>query len=217
MLSKNLIYLGLLLFGAILSVTIWHLSQPLPEIPLPRGLPINDRISMDPDFTYEVSAREWNEKYLVKFNEPPLDVISEFHKTISYRLILFPTFDRPISIRAESVNGDRRLITKILDGDGGFGISELGRLSNSRERTLSEVEWSELERRIDSSSFWYVPRIDRYDLPVVDGALWVFEGATDIYHKTTRVTPKDEMLELMVYMLSLAGLQMEYVDYYRLE
>ncbi|MEO5857809.1 MAG: hypothetical protein ABIR33_02555 [Pyrinomonadaceae bacterium] len=196
------------------ALGFWYLNKELPTVDPPR-LPIDDRTSLDPDLNFLQSSTYWDEEILRRFNEQPLSAIDSGSVNRVYRLILMPTFDRPVCVRVESKQGRKTVAIKVLDGLGGYGAEEYGKFMSAKERALTEQEWTEIERLIESSSFWYIPRIDIRAVPVTDGATWVLEGATDSYHLVERITPSPQLEELMVYLLELSGVKNDYQGYYQ--
>jgi hypothetical protein len=185
-------------------IGFWWFNSPLPAIEPPKLL-ISDGASLLDD-----SEARWNKDILDRFEESSLRS-SSFSDRETYRLILLPTFDAPILVSASRTSDGYELTTKLLDGKGGY---EMGRLASNIRRPLTESEWQRLMELIDDSSFWFIPRIDRTDDIVNDGAVWMMEGRREAdLHNITRITPKAEFLEACRYFLQLAGRESDYNGY----
>lgn len=189
-----------------LVIGFWWFNSPLPTIEPPKILMSNDVSNLD-----ESEAR-WNKDILDRFEESSLRS-SSFGDRESYRLILLPTFDAPILVSASRTPKGFELTTKLLDGQGGY---EMGRLASHIRRPLTESEWQRLMELIDESSFWFIPRIDRTDDIVNDGAVWMMEGRREAdLHNVTRITPKAKFLEACRYFLQLADRESDYTGYWQ--
>lgn len=200
------------LIAAACSGVAWYLTRPLPNISPPR-VRIDDRTQSYPS-TEELSYQdEQKGELLTRFREAFLEAGHLDERQEIYRLILLPTFDPPAMVRVENVNGKRRLIVKKLSGLGGYGIDKLGTLASASEVELNGDQWAEIQRRIDYSSFWYIPALDATDELVHDGAYWYLEGSTGVYHSVGRIQPKNELMQVHVYLLELAGLKSQYAGY----
>jgi hypothetical protein len=150
---------------------------------------------------------------LRRFGERPLEDAS-FSSGVSYRLILYPTFHRPILVQARMDGGVPGLKTKTLSGVGGYGIGELGKLAVNEQRPLSSSEWQRFEVYIDDSEFWTEPRIDTHDEPVEDGNVWSLHARRpDLFHRIDRITPSRKELALFRYLLKLSSHEEDYVAY----
>jgi hypothetical protein len=153
---------------------------------------------------------EWDDRVVSVFSEPSLastDGVDE-----SYRLILLPTFDHPASIRVTKEGEKLEVVLKLLDGKGGYGW---GTLSLEEKRNISTDEWQKLTGVVEKAEFWSSPFVDPTEPLVNDGASWHVEGSKgNVYHRTTRVWPRDEQLELCKFFLKLAGRESEYEGYW---
>lgn len=155
---------------------------------------------------------EWNKEILGRFKEETIETLSSEE---SYRLILLPTFDAPIVVRAWRSGENRFLVTKKLSGKGGFGVNKLGKLTYENTRPLTEDEWRKLVALIERSSFWCLPSRENED-PINDGAVWVLEAKIEgKYHNVDRILPNKELLESFINMLKLSGFEKDYEGYWK--
>ena len=163
-----------------------------------------------PTFSSTYSSKEegWG-TVLARFKEMPLDRLPPCVDE-SYRAIWIPTFHSPVAVRIWSSDGKRFLVTKQLDGKGGYGM---GKLAVENLRALTEDEWLTFNRLLDESAYWDLPSVDTA-LPPNDGAEWVIEGVKDKrYHEVFRRTPSVEFRASCMYLVKLTGLQTE-IDKY---
>lgn len=157
---------------------------------------------------YRDDGDEWV-ALLVRFKEMPMQ---DFPTCVdeSYRVDWFPTFHSPIAVRIWRSGEKVFLTAKQLDGKGGYG---LGNLKNEVTRQLTDEEWLEATRLIQSTGFWDLPPIETA-LPPNDGALWVIEGrANGLSRAIHRRVPDTEFSAVCIYLLKLSGLQTD-VDKY---
>lgn len=191
----------------------WSLNRFFHDIPAPL-IPISDSLSADEvNGLTRHTKQEWTTSVLRRFKENPIDSIVEADDV--YRLILFPTFDKPLMVSAIRSGETKVLVTKQLDGDGGFGNEELGQLSHERSRELLESEWELLLEHLERSGFWYIPTLDQNDEPVNDGAFWVLEGRNgDLVHSVQRISPNRNLGSAFTYIIELAGQKSNYEEYF---
>ena len=128
----------------------------------------------------------------------------------SYRVTWVPTFHPPVAVRIWSAPGKRYLVTKELDGKGGYGM---GNLSLDEMRPLSEEEWFKFKKLLTDASYWDLPSADNAP-PPNDGASWVIEGvAHQQFHDVHRDAPSKEFRDACVYLVDLSGLKTEIERY----
>jgi hypothetical protein len=177
-------------------VGVWYVGRPLPAVEVydPHGCPADSSIDLNP------STSSIPRDILAKFTEVPLEEISDADGV--FRLLWFPTFDRPTSIRI-SLSGDRAAVTtRRLSGKGGY---EWGGFNSESARSISINEWLHLEKTVDEGCFWYAAFGIR-EVPVTDGSLWIFEGRKDgRYNFVERTTPSPQMSEIFRTMLRISG------------
>ena len=124
----------------------------------------------------------------------------------SYRLIWIPTFHPPVSVRIWRSGEKQFLVTKQLDGRGGYGM---GQLAFQDLRSLSDDESKEFMRLLGQSGYWDLPSHDD-SLPPQDGATWIIEGIRNRkQHQVNRHSPSSEFREACVYLVKLSGLKTE--------
>jgi hypothetical protein len=158
--------------------------------------------------SYSANEKGWS-AVLVKFQEMPFEVLPACVDE-SYRLIWIPTFHSPVSVRIWSSRGKRFMVTKRLDGKGGYGMRHL---AFEEMRPLSEDEWYWFIRLLSQAGYWDMPSIDDSPLPN-DGDGWVIEGIQNrIHHQVNRHSPSAEFRAACVYLVKLSGLKTEIERY----
>ncbi len=153
----------------------------------------------------------WYFRYLVAMNEPSL---SRFPGDVeSYRFLWLRTFHPPIAVRAKYSGGEGWLVSKQLDGKGGY---EPGKLVANERRPLAAAEWSTLLKHVQRASFWALSPITPELIKVIglqlDGAFWIIEGLEDgRYHVVDRFSGpgQDEFRACCLYLLQLSGLKVD--------
>ena len=196
------------------AVTVfWLFENKMPEIAAPPSQKLYDS---NIAFDYQIIDEDktlWLNDVLGRFKEKPLESLADSIDE-TYRLILLPSFDKPVSIRIWRVGNEKFLTVKRLSGINGYRPEEMGKLTSEKKRALTEGEWQDFTRLLNDSFFWGLPLIDRTDEPVPDGALWIVEGNKNkTYHEVQRLTPNKEVKETCNYMLRLASLEKEYEGY----
>lgn len=216
--KRILIRLILALFTFFVGVSLtafWLLSKDVPEVPIPQSEKIRASNFIH-DTRISESERKLLEKDILKrFKEEPLKKYSDSTEEI-YRLVLLPTFDAPVIIRVWCSGNEQFLTTKKLSGQGGFGLEKFGKLSSEKTQPLTENEWKTFTDLLNQAFFFDLPTLDKNELIVEDGALWVLEGIQgEIFHDVHRITPNEELLASCIYLLKLADLGKEYEGYWK--
>lgn len=188
----------------------WIFYPQIPDIPVPvTNLGCNFSDTSKCQISKE-DKKCWEAKILSKFKEKYLENY-EFEE--SYRLVLLPTFDKPLIIQISNFGSQKVLMIKKLSGEGGFGLEKFGKLSFERSRTLSESEWNILIRLIDEMSFFNTSPLTNED-PVPDGALWRLEGKKGKFtHEVQRITPDGKFRAVISQFLKIAEVEKEYEGY----
>src|SRR5262245_27609165 len=119
-----------------------------------------------PDF----ANQGWN-TILDRFEEMPFEELPVCVDE-SYRMIWIPSFHAPLSIRIWRSREKQFIVTKQLDGKGGYGMGHLGL---QEMHSLSDDEWNESMRLLRQAGYLDLPSVDDSPQPN-DGALWVIEG-----------------------------------------
>lgn len=119
---------------------------------------------------------EWYSKHLSAMGEPslypPRDGVTAF------RLLILPTWGHPISVRAEMVGEAYKLVSRRLDGQGGY---DPGKVVETREVALTKADTASLKKLLDSLKMFERPTEDGHS--GLDGDQWIFEGvAGGRYH-----------------------------------
>jgi hypothetical protein len=124
----------------------------------------------------------------------------------TYRFLWLRSFHRPVSIRLIiDSEGNGVIVTKISDGAGGY---KPGKLETSATVEASKRDVGEVLRGLRKLDFWSMPtepaQVDTQagkrgsvpsvvELPPVDGAQWILEGAKDgSYHVVDRWSPGND-------------------------
>lgn len=207
------LFLSLLTFVVgIAGIEFWLLKTELPDVPVPKSQKVYDSsFSAALQFSKE-QKKFWEKELLPRFKELPLESFSDSADE-TYRMVLLPTFDAPITVRIWRSGSGYFLITKKTNGSGGYGMGQFGKLSYEKTRSLTEDEWNSFIRMLEHSSFWDMPSLVSEE-PVSDGASWIMEGLQNKkFHEVLRITPSKEFEETCVYFLKSAGFEKEYQGY----
>jgi len=208
------LFIALLTFFVGVTLTaFWIFNNKIPNVPIPKSEELR---ASNFAFDSQIPLSEkifWEKEILKRFKETRLEKLPDSTDE-SYRLVLLPTFDAPVIVRVWRSGNERFLITKKLSGEGGFGLKNFGKLSYEKKRPLTEEEWVTFVELLDQAYFWDMPSLDKDDVPAVDGAEWVVEGAKDkMFHEVNRITPNTEFRAVCNYLLKLSGLEAEYEKY----
>ena len=176
-------------------VGVWYLGRPLPVVQVSEPHGCQGQSTIDRDDGPSSAPRD----ILAKFKEVPLE---EHDADSVFRLLWFPTFDRPTSIRI-SLSGDRAAATtRRLSGKGGY---EWGYIDFEAQRSITTDEWLDVKNAVNDSCFWYASPNIR-EVPVMDGSTWMFEGRIDErYNYIRRITPSPQMAEIFRTMMRVSG------------
>ena len=215
-LSKVIHVLAAIVMVIPIAVVAWMLSRPLPKID-PPVMAVDHRAFPGPklennDYLEYLAPIEWKREVLDRFGENDLRTQPDASTQV-YRFVFLPTFDPPVCVRVDNRSGQYSVAATKLSGLGGFGFDELGSRKPTRARFISREDWLDLQRRVEESRFWELPRIDILDEPVNDGAYWVLEGENGLYHRVQRITPSAKLQAAMVKMLDLGGVRKDYAGY----
>jgi hypothetical protein len=121
----------------------------------------------------------------------------------AFRFIWLRSFDRPVIVRVQDLEGGALLITATrLSGMGG---EEPGGIETRVERMLSPSEARRFEQALAAANRLKLPAVDCYR--GYDGARWIFEGRdAGAYRFVDRWSPEEgNVRELGLVMLDLAG------------
>jgi len=128
----------------------------------------------------------------------------------SYRLTWIPTFHAPTVIRIWRSGEKYFMVTKRLDGKGGYG---LGNFNGETVRSLTTEEWSIFVNLLNQEPFWNMPSEIKEPLPN-DGAAWMFEGTNGRqYHFIFRIMPSDKLGDIFRSLFNLTGIETEHELY----
>ena len=199
-----------LVAAALLGFIVWRAIPDIPKLDEPQTSEPEDEFAAVELGEYD----DLDKEILRRFDEAPMtnELYSDGE---TYRLILFPAFDRPILIQARVDAAGPYLKTKIAASVEGVGKDKLGGLSVNEERPLTRDEWDGLRHLIEKADFWTAPVVDRAEVPMPDGASWFLYGNDfGTFHHIRRISPKPKQLLLFRYLLQLAGHEIDYLGYW---
>lgn len=189
-------------------VTFWFFNQS--EITHENLPEISDCIPQyDENIDIDKYGNKDEAKLFARFRELPLNrqptCVDE-----SYRLTWIPTFHSPTVIRFWRSGDKHFIVTKRLDGKGGYG---LGNYNGEIFYQLTANEWNDFTDLINQDSFWNMP--SRIEEPKPnDGAAWMLEGnAKGNYHFVSRISPSKELNEIFRRLFKLSKVETEYELY----
>lgn len=188
----------------------WFFYPQIPDISVPETNIGCDFVDTSKCQINDINRRFWVEKILSRFKEGHL---RSYNFEESYRLVLLPTFDKPLIIQISRLKNEKILMTKKLSGEGGFGLAKFGKLSFDKKRILSESEWNTAIKLIDEMSFFNTSSLT--DEPFIfDGSLWALEGKDgNLYHEIQRIIPDEKFGKVCSYFLKLSEVEKEYEGY----
>ncbi len=207
-LSLRLIIALITFFIGVGIVTFWLVSHSTSVAETPQEM-----FDCVPQYDAEVKPNEngfnVDAKLLARFQELPLDkqpaCVDE-----SYRLTWIPTFHAPTVIRVWRSGEKYFIVTKRLDGKGGYG---LGNFNGEMILSLTAEEWSNFINLINQELFWNMPSKIKEPLPN-DGASWMFEGTSGRqYHFIFRITPSKKLGDIFRSLFKLTGVETEHELY----
>jgi hypothetical protein len=180
-----------------------HNLERTPEIEY-----FHPEILLDDDPVIDRMEREHYSQHLQAMAEPVLSCIQEQPKEI-YRFLWLRTFRSPLAIRVEKDPSGYAIVTKELNGCGGYYPKGL---SKQISGNLTVQQWEQVISLIEKSRFWRAStfRSSRFSLQL-DGAEWVLEGyRNQKYHAITRLGPNGADIDFRkacLYLLELSGLK----------
>lgn len=166
-----------------------------------------------PQYNVNISPNDYGDtnkaSLFARFRELPLDkqpaCVDE-----SYRLTWIPTFHAPTVIRVWRSGEKYFIVTKRLDGKGGYGM---GNFNGEMVRSLTAEEWLSFVNLINQESFWSMPSEIMEPLPN-DGAAWTFEGTNGgEYHFIFRIMPSDKLRNIFRSLFKLTSVETEHELY----
>lgn len=144
----------------------------------------------------------WYAKHLLAMHEPSLFVTDD-RGDERYRFLWLRSFHHPVAIRVERIGDQRLIITKELDGAGGYAP---GKVIVETTRLLSDGESARLEFLLADACFWQMSA--EHGLGGNDGAQWILEGQyAGRYHLVDRWSPQSgSYRKACEYLLQISGL-----------
>jgi hypothetical protein len=152
----------------------------------------------------------WFSKQLTGLGEPKLYKDYDFE---TYRFTWLRTFNNPISIRLEKRNNEYLLFVKRANGAGGYNPGQLAQNDTIR---ITESQWNDVMTKIYNINFWEIPTIEKSDMIVMDGAMWIFEARkkskyTMVYRQSGK---GPEIKDLCMMLLDLSGIKVKKKEIY---
>jgi len=121
-----------------------------------------------------------------------------------FRFVYLPTFNSPICIRVEKKNNEYILTSKRTNGQGGY---KAGWLVRKNKKKITETQWNELMKKVNSINDWEVYYKEEID-GGLDGSQWIFEYLNPEGYKIRDVwSPSDEFYHLGIFLFNLAGIK----------
>ncbi len=125
---------------------------------------------------------KWYGKSLERMREPRLPGLAKDVNAEVYRIMILPTWGKPIAVRVQRHGELYSLSARRLDGQGGY---DPGKLVESKNSELSTEDSKTLEQLIQKVSFFQLPTDD--DVFGHDGDEWIIEGVSQgRYHVVVR-------------------------------
>lgn len=117
-----------------------------------------------------------------RFKEIRLSEVATDSQAEVYRMMIFPVWGDPISIRVQKHNGIYALSARRLDGHGGFKV---GKLVEEKDFDLTQADSQVLDDLIQKVNLYEMSSSDAFI--GVDGDEWVIEGVSQgKYHFVER-------------------------------
>ncbi len=134
----------------------------------------------------------------------------------SYRFLwigYFGTFHNPISIRIEKYNNNIYIISKYFSKNRKL---KNGILIANDTIPIDNGEWKILKTKIDSINFWNFPLIEKTDIAVYDGSMWILEGINgNLYNLINTICgEKKEIEDICLYLLKLSKIKVKRKEFY---
>lgn len=207
-LSFRLIIAVATFFIGVGIVAFWFVNRSTPIVETPQKTP--DCI---PQYDASISPNDYDDvnkaNLFARFRELPLDKLAACVDE-SYRLTWIPTFHAPTVIRVWRSGDKYFIVTKRLDGKGGYGM---GNFNGETVRSITAEEWNGFINHLHQESYWKMPSEIKEPLPN-DGAAWTFEGANGgQYHLVFRITPSDKLSKIFRSLFKLTGVETEHELY----
>lgn len=161
------------------------------------------------------NAREHYSQHLQAMAEPVLAHLPEDGKEV-YRFLWLRSFHSPVAVRVEKDGSDCSIVTKMLEGAGGYYPKRT--ISQQTSNKLAPKHWLRVISLIEKSDFWQSPSYRSY--LGMDGADWVLEGyRSQRYYAIARWSPDAEGLdkdfrEVCLYLLELSDVKVPVSEVY---
>jgi|SRR5208283_604999 len=141
--------------------------------------------SQTPSPTKNEEVANFEKRYstsVQQFKEIRLSEIATDSQAEVYRMMIFPVWGDPISIRVQKHNGIYALSARRLDAHGGFKV---GKLVEQKDCDLTPTDSKVLDDLIEKANLFGMPSDD--GVMGLDGDEWVMEGVSQgKYHFVER-------------------------------
>lgn len=152
---------------------------------------------------------EWYVRFLRKMRENSLLDFAEADTEV-YRFLWLRSFDHPIAVTIIRERHSLSLVSKELDGAGGY---EPGKMLRTDNLWLTEEQWCTFRQKLERAGFWIMPARERDDIGN-DGSQWILEGVSDgRYHAVDRWSPRNgDYRAACLYLLGLSGRNLDNIE-----
>jgi hypothetical protein len=188
--------------------SIWTLSFSVPKAEIPGAASNCNLLFLEeeyPDYK-EIQAFMKQKQGLIaemldKFDAVPLEKLPLCIDE-SYRLIIIPVSDYPLSIQVLRSQDNRILFVEKLNQN--------GYATRKGTEYPTEEEWQNLKSLLDQNSFWYLPTFNENQSTSKESAILIMEGISGgKYHYVQRPATNNEFREISAYMVKLSELKIE--------
>ena len=125
---------------------------------------------------------KWYGKSLERMNEPRLPGLAKNVNADVYRIMILPTWGKPVVVRVQKRGQLYSLSARRLDGQGGY---DPGKLVEAKDSELGAADSKSLAVLIQNLNFFQLPTED--DVIGNDGDQWIIEGVSQgKYHVAVR-------------------------------
>ena len=193
-----------------------HLYFPVePLLGLPNGWETNyniDVINYSENFaqlgvSFAYGKILWLGKFLKALEEP---VLMDSLSGSIFRFTWLRSFDYPIVIGLINNYHHCSLYWKVSDGAGGY---EPGKLVINKSKELTQKEWDEFIRKIDSMKFWDMGT-SASEAPGLDGSEWVLEGKEKTHYHFVYRWSDSVVKGICLDLLKMTDLDIEEMNIY---
>ncbi len=170
-------------------------------------LTINYNFAQESNESVKFARSEFLLEQLSKFSEPQI-YSNQTEKIEIYRLMIWQTFNSPISLRLERKNNEITLISKQLSGKGGYEVGKIKKETNVKisekqfqkfKKIFAKLEFLEMETK---DKRWEVKADGSIEI-CLDASTWTLERFFDgNYHAIERYCSDDKNLHEIGFYLN---------------